>query len=256
MDNKEIIEYLVSKLKGCQKELEDLEGLFPYNKFSIKLYKINDIISIKELLISYNEKYSVYTDIKKCFLYYIKASEEQEHDYSEISLKFIENKIKAFPLKEKISLLSFFMRNLKKNGHDEIASNCKELIHAEKIRLCWQEKGLTNVIKFISIWSTQTMWHLVITILVFFLFTTIALLPAPLICMEWIEVKKESFSSNYFINHLANTISLLFDFDEGVKVKGNNIGGVILIMFSKVIFISIIINYFVKEIIEKIKIKN
>ena len=71
--------------------------------------------------------------------------------------------------------------------------------------------------------------------------------------MELIFIEKTHFSNNYYLNHLANVLNYIFDMDDKMKVTPLSFMGVLLMIGMKSFLILIVVNFFLKEFFNRIK---
>ena len=61
--------------------------------------------------------------------------------------------------------------------------------------------------------------------------------------------------NNFIVNHFLNMCSLFADIDNDLKINPLNWLGVLLIIFSKIIFILLIVNFIYRKLSDKIAVK-
>ena len=119
-----------------------------------------------------------------------------------------------------------------------------EKIFDKKLRLAKKQKS----IKYLLLLSSRNLWSILISILSLYFIECIILLPAPLSCMEWYTFQKVTISSNIFINHLANVITLHFDcIDNSAKISFSTLGLVSLVLWN-VVYVVVGVNFLFKNL--------
>jgi hypothetical protein len=253
MESPEVI-YLKERLTANEGKLILKEREDPFGNYSEKCNIINDIISIRKLLLQNGVKNNAYSDVKKFLIIYIKQVDERDFEYDKISINVVRNKIDFFTNEERIQLLNYFYNNLQKNGYQKESEDCKKELAKENLIYYKNNLTLTNTLKIIAQFSSKNIFRLLFSIVLFFIITLLILSPAPFESMKVLHCTQASFSSKPIINHILNVISLFLDFDNGMEVTALGVKGVLLIVAGKIIFITILLNYFARKFIEKISI--
>jgi len=214
---------------------------------------VNCIIDLK-FLSNYTDVDSIYIDIKKFIKYYILAVDSRDNGYDKINVEQIYRKLSRLDNTQKLQLLEFFKRELKKSEYIDEISDCEKWINKTKEALCWDNFSLKNLILYLGLVSSRNLGTLTITFVIIIAFTFLITLPAPHPQMETIQAEFINISDSDFRNRVLNIIILFLDFENKLDIKPLNTFGVILLGAIKVIYITVFINYFWKKIVEQIKI--
>ena len=245
------INFLGNTLDQEKQKFEKILNTEPIN-YEDAFFCLNNIIDYKNL-VNYKGSDSIYIDFKKLIVLYIKSSESKELGYDEIDVSMIDKKLDKLAVDEKLLILDMFKRELLKNSFSSKVHECNKFIDIAKLKLYKKKKGFKNRIKYLFLLSSSGFHALLLSLLILFVLIFIIFLPAPFAFMETINIENADFSSYSIINKVANILSLLFDLDHKMKIEASNILGVILLGALKLIFISIIINYLWKKIVEYFK---
>ena len=251
MLSKDNQEYLCEVLERENERLEGLKAENPINCDEI-VHCLNSVIECKHL-IDHSGKDSIYIDLKEFIRYYIMAADMKESGYDLIDVNMVDTKLNKLNVSEKSTLLKQFKRELSKHEYIEKAEECDLFIDRNRMKYYLENKSSLNILKYFGLLSASSFPNLILTILILIVVTNIVFLPAPFRFMETIKVDTLDLSDISLMNHLANTLSILFDLDNKMEVVPINLLGVLLLGFLKLLFVTIIINYFWKRVIKHIK---
>ncbi|MEH3113420.1 hypothetical protein [Pedobacter terrae] len=219
-----------------------------------KFQCLNNIISLKKL-VNYSGHDSIYLDFKKYVKLYIEAVEEKDSGYDNIDVQRISSKLADILIIDQINILKFFKKTLLINGYPDEASECECVLQKLRISFYKANKNFKNYCKLVALWSSLSIKRLFILLLVFYIATVLLLIPAYFESLELFKVNYTRFSENQMLNHLLNVLTLFFDLsDNTMKVEAQNGFALILIILSKIIYITILVNFLAKKLIDFIKI--
>lgn len=242
-----------------EKKETEIRVINPSSDPSSFFHSLNHIIEIKNQLQMLGYFYEIYSDLKKAIKYYFNVIEEKQFGYDVFRFDLILKRIKYTPLSQQIELLSYLKRLLIINEYHEILNACDKEINKAKLSFLKESfsikktKTYKNIIKIILLWSSLSIYNLLISLFVFFAISYLFFLPAPFGFMEVIKIHYEQYSNIFILNHAMNILSMFFNLDEKMKVIGTNFVGLSVVIFGKICFVVLIINYIVKEILNQLK---
>ncbi len=238
--NQDIIQ---SKIAELEESIEDI------NSPSEAVNKIYSLILLKKTVNAENEIYK----LSKLFIVnYVEVIKNSDYGYDTFNYEKVEKILNCLNYKSQISILLFIISNMTKElpEYDKDWFICKK--NSVQIKDILQNFKVKNVFKLISLFSGLNILTLFSTLLIVFFFTSIILLPSPLNFCEIFEIKYENYSSDFITNHLLNILTLFADLDNDFKVKPLNGVAILMMLFSKIIFIILIVNFVYVKITEKI----
>jgi hypothetical protein len=218
-----------------------------------KFASLNTIIELKKL-INHSGDNSIYLDLKYFFKLYLKAIEEKDNNYDDISINMIERKVSSLSDIEKIKLLKIFKRELLLNHYVEYIDECNRCILKAELKHYCSKFTFRHLLKIVAIWSSASIRNLFISLIIFFAFSSLFFLPAPCNELTTFNLEYRSFCSGSVFNFILNILSLFFDIESGLKVTPINGIGVLQMILGKVIYLSILINFFIKKLTDLLKI--
>lgn len=191
-----------------------------------------------------NAKNSLYLDIKYFISVYLCNKRKKDYGYEDYDKELLLEYILSSNLSiEKQYRLLTYLKYLLETLSYETAW-LSEKIFDKKLRLAKKQKS----IKYLLLLSSRNLWSILISILSLYFIECIILLPAPLSCMEWYTFQKVTISSNIFINHLANVITLHFDcIDNSAKISFSTLGLVSLVLWN-VVYVVVGVNFLFKNL--------
>lgn len=191
-----------------------------------------------------NAKNSLYLDVK-CFIsVYLRNKRRKDFGYEDYNRELLLEYVLSSNLSvEKQYRLLVYLKYLLESFSYETAWLSNKIFE-KKLKLAKEQKS----IKYLLLLSSRNLWTILISILFLYFIECIILLPAPLSCMEWYTFQEVSISSNAFINHLANVITLHFDcIDNSAKISFTTLGLVSLVLWN-VIYVVIGVNFLFKNL--------
>jgi len=248
----EQVEYLKEQLVEEKENYKTLLMIRPVPHEEI-VHCLNQIIEFK-FLIKYKGLDSIYVDFKRLIKHYINAANQKEIGYDNIDIPMIYSKTSKLNTLERCLILEMFRRELRRKSYVLKSNDCDKYIDASRMKHYKQKMNFKNFFLYIALLSSSSIWALFASILIILLMLIIIIQPAPYQWMYIIDIKFIDFSKTEIINMISNLLSIILDLDYRMELKAKNILGVILLGFLKVLFLSIIINYFWKKIIEYFKI--
>ena len=228
-----------------------IESLESCKTHAGKLNIINNIIELKIKLIN-KSNINLYWDLRQYLFFNIKANEEKNYNYYKFKIDNINYILSLVSLNEQITLLDYFIKNLKLDGFESESNlfNVKlkklQIINQFKKGICHYPKGFLYI-------SSFNLITLLITLFLVFIFYMLILLPAPFPSWSLFKIEYVHYHDNYLINHIINLLSFKFNLNDNIKVVPIGIKGVVIEIFGILIFWLIAVNYLFKEIISKIK---
>jgi hypothetical protein len=202
--------------------------------------------------------FDAFKDLKIIFELYSETFHLKGFNYNNLNKSNIEKLLEGFNSFQKKELVHYLIKSLSKNGIDEKAKELFSLLSKLEIICSWTEikqnkNSLKNSLKLMHNLTVYNNYTLLISPLVYILFTIIIYSKAPFKWMEVLEVKKIEISDIPFWNHFSNILFYIFDFDGKMTIIPLNLCGLCLMVFLKSFLIIIVINFFLKELFNRIK---
>lgn len=240
--------------KICE-EFMTLSELEKNEQFSFddKLSCVNNILEFKKL-INYDGEDSIYLDFKKYFKYYIKAVDEKDTGYDEISVSRTYEKLQCFKPSDRVTLLKSFKRELQLNFYASHAESCDEYIERSKLELYAESFSLESSIKYIRLWSGLNIKNLLLSVLAILVLTSVVISPAPFESWSTLNVILHDYSSVKPLNYVLNVLSMMFDLDVSMTVSANSVLGLLAIIAGKSLYILALINFIIARLIKHMNI--
>jgi hypothetical protein len=218
-----------------------------YHKSEI-LFLIIQIKNDNNDLHNYNR--SLYVDIKKFIEFYIKSTDKKDYGYDKIE---IEKLTKAIDIakneKERYELCLYTSRLINLNGHENELNNFKDYKNECKTLSLKCEKSFKSKLNLISHLSSYNLKTIIIILLSIFAFSYLIFLPANFEVFEIFKLNYKNYSSNFYLNHLLNLISLAFGLEADKIIVPLNWFGVILLALLKSLYILVLLNYLYQKVI-------
>jgi hypothetical protein len=225
-----------------------VENASEYGKAEI-FYCAIQIKSHRPELINVNQ--SIYTDIKMFVKYYIESLDDRDYGYDSFNNLKIRKAIDyAQNNNEKYSLTKYTLRQLLKFELEDEINEFKKLSHIYKSKVLFDKK---QFLLFALNLTTYNWIAILATILLIMLLNVIIFQPAPFKSWEILDLKLHYYNGNTIINSVSNVLAFVFSIKGKFDVTPNCTRGVFLIVFLKFLYISIILNYLYKKVIELIK---
>lgn len=153
-----------------------------------------------------NVKNSLYLDLKRFISLYLRSKRRKDFGYEDYNKELLLEYIKC-PLlttEQQFRLLSYTQYLLESLSYEASWLN----IHFRRLQLKLAKEK--HKVKYLLLLSSRNVWTMFLSILILYAIECFILLPAPFQFMGWYSFQKEPISSNSFINHLVNVLSLHF----------------------------------------------
>lgn len=202
--------------------------------------------------------FDAFRDLKIIFELYSETYHLKGFNYNSLKVSDIEKILLNFDDFKKKELVDYLIKSLVKNGIEEKAKELFSLFAELEIKCACSEikkgKNITkNFLKLIHNLTAYNNYTLILSPLIFAFFMSLIYANAPFQFMELIHIEKTHFSNNFYLNHIANVMIYLFDMDDKMKVTPLSFMGVLLMIVMKSFLIIIVINFFLKEFFNRIK---
>lgn len=228
----------------------------------------NNYITFNKLFSEFQKKcrtvenykdFEAFKDMKLILANYVDLYDKRAYKYYDLTPHKVKKMLSSFNFHMKKDLLSFFIKKLVLNGSSDKAKEMIPYLNLVEIQCSWFDliKGKNkrkNIFKLIHKCSAYNLWTLTISIIIILLISILIFSPAPFEFMQVLEVQKKTIVSSVFLNDLCNLMLYVFDTDYKMNIKPLNGFGVLLLISLKTLFIVIIANYLVRELINKLKI--
>lgn len=238
--NQEIIRFKI---------LEQSESIKNITSPSIGTNWLYNLILLKR---SINDKTEIYKLSKSFIIHYIALIKESDFGYDTFNYDKIEKILGCIDYKSQISLLQFIISNMTK----ELPEYDKEWFVLKKNRIqikdILQDFKLSKTLELTSLFAGLNIYTLIVTLSLVFLITSIILLPSPNSFFEIFEIKYDTYSTCFILNHFLNILTLFADFDNEFKITPLNWFATIIMVAGKVMFIILIVNFVFTKITDKI----
>lgn len=220
-----------------------------YNRCSLekRVQILSIIIEIKlgsHDIIVQNSKNSLYLDIKHFVSAYLRNKRNKDFGYEDYNKNLLINLIQSssLSLEKQYRLLAYLKYILETLSYEtDWLSN---IMFEKKLGLAKE----TNKIKYCLLLSSRNSWTILCSIFLLYIIECLILLPAPLSCMEWYTFQKVPISSNVFINHLVNVLTLHFGcVGNSAKISFTTLGLLFFVLWN-VAYIVIGVNFLFKNL--------
>lgn len=202
--------------------------------------------------------FEAFKDLKIIFDLYSETYHLKGFNYNYLKVSDINKLISKFDPYQKKELIEYLIKSLAKNGMDQKAKELFSLL--SKLELICAIDGLkkgckipSNIFRILHHSVAYNKFTLLISSIFFLIFSSIIYLDAPCKWMEIMHIEKKSICHNFYFNHFANVLFYIFDFDEKMSVMPLNFFGVLMIILLKSFLILIVINFFLKEFFNRLK---
>lgn len=236
--------------KALEEELRKFESS---NNDYQKLQLIHNIIELKKLSLNPNVLQSIFIDCRTFLKLSITSIDEPNFGYYNLNSRSVNKVVSCVSVEEQLSLLRFFLRELKQNGFEENLDWVKKMIKQRELKVYSKNISFTNIVKYFAVLSTYNFLTIILSLLLLFSTYCLILLPAPFQSFECFNSEFKTFSTNTILNHFANSFLSFSSIDDDIKVKPVNIKGVLLLIFFKLLLIIFILNYLLEELKAKLR---
>ncbi len=203
-------------------------------------------------------KFDAFKDLKIIFELYAETYHLKGFNYNSLKVSDVEKLLVNFNDFQKKDLVDCLINSLIKNGIEEKAKELFVLLAGLEIKCAFHEiiggkNILKNFLRLIHNLTSYNIYTLIISPIIFVLIMSLIFTNSPFQFMELIFIEKTHFSNNYYLNHLANVLNYIFDMDDKMKVTPLSFMGVLLMIGMKSFLILIVVNFFLKEFFNRIK---
>lgn len=215
---------------------------------------VNMLYNLILLKGSIKDKTDLYRLSKTFFNYYIEVIKNSNYGYDTFNFSKIDNILNHMDLKAQASLLQFVISSMTRElpEYDKEWFVCKKSKVQLKDLIC--NFRIRNLLKIISLFSGLNIWTLIATLAFVFILIAIILFPTEFDTYKLFELNYENYAINPYLNHFLNVLTLFADFDNNFKIKPLNWFATILMVISKITFITIIVNFIYVKITDKINV--
>lgn len=192
-----------------------------------------------------NLKNSLYLDLKRFVSLYLRNKRRKDFGYEDYNKNLLLEYVKCpwLTIEQQFRLLSYTQYLLETLSYESTWLN----IHYRKLQLELAKEK--NIVKYILLLSSWNIWTIIISIFILYFIECLILLPAPFHFMEWYSLQKVTLSSNCFINHLVNVLSLHFScIDNSAKVSFTAPGILALVCWN-LLYIVVGVNFLFKNLL-------
>lgn len=237
MDYKRLIDERYFALEGV--------GLKAEKRFNL----LNEIIQLKIAsdleLKSY--KQTVYLDIKHFLQTYIQCLLDRDSNYDVINFDAVTEKLDILDTDERINILKFFERALKKEYLTSDAKKCYFLRRPFELQLCWESKQKKHKLRYLMLYATKNIVTILIAFLILIFLYSLLTLPSTL-PYHFFYVVDYPFTGVDFLDHFLSVLCSLLELHPDTKIEPINIPGVIILLVVKLVFILILGEYLLAEL--------
>ena len=242
-------------LDKFNKELKSIEKSNDSNKKMTFYYNIIPLFYFNNL------RNDIYVYCKKFIVNYIETLENNNYEYDRFDVKKIIKLISYLDEKKsQLEILKYLSNKLNKEQirfESEILN--KEIILLE-IKILKDNFSKKNIINFeyyriIYLIIIKKYKHLLLLFLLIFGVVIIFTLPAPIDTFAVFRIRYIDYSNLSWLNHILNILSLFADLSNGCQIIPKNLLGLLIIIISKVLFITFIIKFVYYKFSEKFEIK-
>lgn len=197
-----------------------------------------NIIEIKQTYNCKDYKYPLYTDVKYFIKFYFASKEFKDYGYDTINSEKLLDCIKKLDEERQLSILRYLERTLQQLFMD---TEWVEKQINKVLTIIYKKKH--NLFLWILYFSTSSFLRTMMTVLILYLIVCLILIPVNNPIIHVFNIEYENYSSNLILNHLTNFLSFAFDLDTDFKIVCVSWFGVIIKSITKLLFITIFVNY-------------
>lgn len=200
-----------------------------------------------------------FQDVKIIFDLYSKTYQFKGFNTNNLTEDKLNKLLKEFDVFKQKDLISFLIERLKIEGNNSHAEDFEKMLKKKQIHCCGKniligKDVFFNFCSIVQKCSSYNIFTLAISLIVFVLISMGIFSPAPCEFMEVLHITKINISQDAFLNHLSNVLLYTFDFDDTMKIVPLDIVGVVVIIVLRIFMLLIIVNFLVKEFINRFKI--
>jgi len=214
------------------------------------------IIQIKEDNREYvDQKQSLYLDIWNFVRLYIESVEENDYGYNTVNIDKIKRAIEAnVNPDEKLQLYSRTIRKLGDEGFVQESKDLKISVKKVVISSLLYSTSLKNKLKSIIYCCCYNLWTVTCILLFLIINYIIITLPFSDVKDSVFVIQYSNYSEYFIINHILNIFGDVFEYNEIIFCRPNNVYGFILLLLYKFLFVTFFAGWFMKYFSEKTKI--
>ncbi|MCW2119206.1 hypothetical protein [Flavobacterium sp. 7A] len=194
----------------------------------------------------------IYKDIKLFIYHYLRHLKSANYGYDNINYDKILTLINLLPLDQKVSIIDYIILNSTKELPEVNQNWFLTKKHNFKIEEIFKLKKKNKYIYGIFLICGKSTTNLLLSLILIFILINIILLPAYNASFELFKITYEIYSDNFTINHILNVLTLFVDLDNKLTITPNNYFGLLLIVFGKILFAILLINFIYIKISDKI----
>ncbi|GAA3557673.1 hypothetical protein [Snuella lapsa] len=203
-------------------------------------------------------KYEAFRDMKFIFELYSQIYQFRGYDYYDIPLSKFQALTSEFDCRREKELYEYLVRSLIREGNETKSKEFTVYVNKLEIKCLWLEIitfkcFFVNLIKLFLKVSSYNILALILTGITYISILSLIFSAAPFSWMSVLDVEYIKITTNTWLNQFFNVLSFVFDLDAKPTIKAKNILGVLLLTIEKSIFFVVIINFILKEIMNKIK---
>jgi len=214
--------------------------------------KCNVIYNIIKLKVNISCSEGLYKDIKQFIDLYVETLKLADYGYDNYNYSKIDQLLNHLPSSQQISILQYMTSVSSRELPEHDRSWFITRKHKSEIKVIFENKNFVLYPKTAFLYFGQSITRLLFGLFILFVITCLILLPAPIESLEILDVKIENYSQFSKLNHIMNVLTLFADIDNSLKVKPIGLSGLLLIIFGKIIFVMLIMNFFYFKISDKI----
>lgn len=214
--------------------------------------KQSSLFTIIELKQNYpalsNLKRDVYVDIKQYLAVSFSQDACRNYGYDTISVDKVKSVIEGSSLTDakRYALFEYALTLASPVFVDvEELKNSRDLYYGKVVKK-------KNKIQYLLLISSQSIRSILLTLFVLFLIELVVLFPAPFPCMELFDFSTSDICDNYFLNHVANVVSLHIGVTDISSVIPTNAFATVLLFLWEIILVVFAANILFSKLLSKI----
>lgn len=220
---------------------------------------INEKIGILYNLIIFNNSIlknkDNYKNIKKLIGYCIEQIKISDYGYDTINYNKLNTVLIFLGYKEQIAIYKYSLSTLKRELPEHDTEWFLNKLNRAEINDILCNRKFIKYPKAIFLIASTDLKSLLIILLLFIGVVYLVLLPSHYSSLAIFNITYENYSSNFYVNHMLNILSLFSDLDNDFKIVSINGLGLLEIILAKIIFLLLIVNFIYKKVSDKISIK-
>lgn len=202
-----------------------------------------------------NIKENIYIDTKTLLNSYIELVKINDFGYDLICQEKILKIIKLLNLNEQLAILNYLLSSLAREFPEMEKEWIQDAIKRVKIKKIIKEKKYHLYPQAILLFSSLSIYKLILALSFFIFIVFVTLLPAPRAWMAVFHIKYANYADTFYLNHFLNILSNFCDIDNGCEILALNYLGLLVQICGKVLFILLIANFIYKKLSDQISIR-